>query len=83
MLFRRSSSTFTDWAGRQIIFASFFSSGGLAVAVTSAMITILAQLNGVISVTLPFWLEVVGWWVPRSLLCWASAYLFRLLGSHP
>lgn len=50
----------------QIIFSSFFNSGGLAVAVTSSFITMLAQLNGIISVTLPFWLQVIGWWVHRA-----------------
>jgi hypothetical protein len=45
----------------QIIFSSFFSNGGLAVSLVSAAITMLAQINGIISVTLPRWLETVGW----------------------
>ncbi|ORY74754.1 P-loop containing nucleoside triphosphate hydrolase protein [Leucosporidium creatinivorum] len=50
----------------QIIFASFFESGGLAVAVTSSFITMVSQLNGIISVTLPFWLQVIGWVSPMK-----------------
>lgn len=46
-----------------IVFSSFFNNGGLAVSIVSAVITIFAQLNGIISVTLPEWLKVVGWCV--------------------
>jgi hypothetical protein len=59
----RPSNLRTDLRVRQIIFCTFFDNGGLAVSLVSAGITILAQLNGIISVTLPYWLEVVGWYV--------------------
>jgi hypothetical protein len=36
------------------------------VSLVSAGITVLSQLNGIISVTLPFWLEVVGWISPMK-----------------
>ncbi|SGY73967.1 BQ5605_C005g03332 [Microbotryum silenes-dioicae] len=44
-----------------IIFSSFFENGGLAVSLVSASITMSAQLNGIISVTVPKWLQIIGW----------------------
>ncbi|SCZ97266.1 BZ3500_MvSof-1268-A1-R1_Chr4-2g07098 [Microbotryum saponariae] len=44
-----------------IIFSSFFENGGLAVSLVSASITMFAQLNGIISVTVPKWLQIIGW----------------------
>lgn len=51
------------------MFSSFFESGGLAVSLTSAGITLLSQLNGIISVTLPYWLEIIGWISPMKPQC--------------
>ncbi|SCV69195.1 BQ2448_2215 [Microbotryum intermedium] len=45
----------------QIIFSSFFGNEGIAVSLVSASITMFAQLNGIISVTVPGWLQVIGW----------------------
>lgn len=44
-----------------IMFCAYFSNGGLAVSLVSAGITLLAQLNGVISASLMEWLRVIGW----------------------
>lgn len=52
------STSSTSYCLAQIIFCSWFSTGGIAVFLTSAGITLLSQLNGIISVTLPFFLEV-------------------------
>lgn len=49
-----------------IIFNSFFDNGGLAVSLVSAGLTILSQLNGIISTTLPYWLKVIGWISPMK-----------------
>ncbi|KAK4057385.1 ATP-binding cassette transporter snq2 [Microbotryomycetes sp. JL221] len=60
-----------------IIFASWFDSGGLAVSITSAILTLLSQLNGIISVTLPFWLEVIGWispMKPQARICMINEF---------
>lgn len=43
-----------------IMFCAYFN-GGLAVSLVSAGITLLAQLNGVISASLMEWLKVIGW----------------------
>jgi len=43
------------------MFCAFCENGGLAVSLVSAGITLLAQLNGVISATLMYWLKVIGW----------------------
>lgn len=45
----------------QVIFSTFSNNGGLTVSLVSAGITLLSQLNGIISVTLPTWLSVIGW----------------------
>ncbi|KAM0786926.1 hypothetical protein ACM66B_002348 [Microbotryomycetes sp. NB124-2] len=61
-----------------IIFSSFCSSGGLAVSITSAILTLLSQLNGIISVTLPFWLEVIGWispMKPQARICMINEFV--------
>ncbi|KAL8287492.1 hypothetical protein RQP46_003350 [Phenoliferia psychrophenolica] len=55
-----------------ILFSTFFDNGGLAVSLVSAVITLFSQLNGIISVTLPEWLKVIGWATPmksQSYLC--------------
>ncbi|KAM0752952.1 P-loop containing nucleoside triphosphate hydrolase protein [Meredithblackwellia eburnea MCA 4105] len=44
-----------------IVFSTFFENGGLAVSLISVGFTLLSQLNGIISVTLPHWLAVIGW----------------------
>lgn len=44
-----------------IMFCAFCENGGLAVSLVSAGITLLAQLNGVISASLMEWLKVIGW----------------------
>ncbi|KII94351.1 hypothetical protein PLICRDRAFT_132994 [Plicaturopsis crispa FD-325 SS-3] len=54
-----------------IMFCSFFNNGGIAVSLVSAALTILSQasahlINGIISVTLPKWLEVIGWASPMK-----------------
>lgn len=48
----------------QIIFSAFTRNGGLTTALVSAALTLLAQLNGIISVTLPYFLVVIGWVSP-------------------
>ena len=50
-----------------IFFCAFVDNGGLAVSLVSVGITILSQLNGIISVTLPTWLEYLGWASPLKL----------------
>ncbi|KAK4052819.1 ATP-binding cassette transporter snq2 [Microbotryomycetes sp. JL201] len=60
-----------------IMFSSFCSSGGLAVSITSAILTLLSQLNGIISVTLPFWLKVIGWispMKPQARICMINEF---------
>ncbi|GAA5870410.1 hypothetical protein JCM8547_004025 [Rhodosporidiobolus lusitaniae] len=47
-----------------IIFCTFTENSGLAVSLVSAGLTLLAQLNGIISATLDHWLKVVGWASP-------------------
>ncbi|KAK4700817.1 hypothetical protein P7C70_g5427, partial [Phenoliferia sp. Uapishka_3] len=49
-----------------IVFSTFFENGGLAVSLVSAGITLMAQLNGIISVTLAEWLQVIGWGTPMK-----------------
>ncbi|BGP27054.1 ATP-binding cassette transporter snq2 [Rhodotorula toruloides] len=47
-----------------IIFSAYTSNGGLATSLVSAALTLLAQLNGIISVTMPYFLVVIGWISP-------------------
>ncbi|BGP19345.1 ATP-binding cassette transporter snq2 [Rhodosporidiobolus nylandii] len=49
-----------------IAFTAWTQNGGLAVALVSAGLTLLAQLNGIISVTLDRWLKVIGWVSPMK-----------------
>ena len=49
------------------IFFGTFIDGGLVVALVSVGITVLSQLNGITSVTLPTWLEYLGWISPMKL----------------
>ncbi|CEQ39426.1 SPOSA6832_00937 [Sporobolomyces salmonicolor] len=44
-----------------IIFSAFCNNGGLAVSLVSAGLTLLAQLNGIISATLDEYLKIIGW----------------------
>ncbi|GAA5939117.1 uncharacterized protein JCM15063_004431 [Sporobolomyces koalae] len=56
-----------------IMFCAFCENGGLAVSLVSAGITLLAQLNGVISANLMFWLKVIGWIAPMKPQAWLVA----------
>ncbi|GAA5912086.1 uncharacterized protein JCM6883_007106 [Sporobolomyces salmoneus] len=56
-----------------IMFCAYFSNGGLAVSLVSAGITLLAQLNGVISASLMDWLKVIGWIAPMKPQAWLVA----------
>ncbi|GAA6063063.1 hypothetical protein JCM10212_003008 [Sporobolomyces blumeae] len=56
-----------------IMFCAFCENGGLAVSLVSAGITLLAQLNGVISATLMEWLKVIGWVAPMKPQAWLVA----------
>lgn len=44
-----------------IAFSSWTNNGGLAVSLVSAGLTLLGQVNGIISATVPYWLEVIAW----------------------
>ncbi|GAA5989967.1 hypothetical protein JCM5350_002350, partial [Sporobolomyces pararoseus] len=55
-----------------IMFCAYFN-GGLAVSLVSAGITLLAQLNGVISASLMEWLKVIGWIAPMKPQAWLIA----------
>ncbi|GAA5883094.1 hypothetical protein JCM16303_006086 [Sporobolomyces ruberrimus] len=56
-----------------IMFCAFCENGGLAVSLVSAGITLLAQLNGVISASLMEWLKVIGWIAPMKPQAWLVA----------
>ncbi|GAA5992258.1 hypothetical protein JCM10908_001843 [Rhodotorula pacifica] len=47
-----------------IVFSAFTRNGGLTTSLVSAALTLLAQLNGIVSVTLPYFLVVIGWVSP-------------------
>ncbi|GAA5875055.1 hypothetical protein JCM3774_003416 [Rhodotorula dairenensis] len=47
-----------------IVFSAFTRNGGLTTSLVSAALTLLAQLNGIVSVTLPYFLVVIGWISP-------------------
>ncbi|GAA5959155.1 hypothetical protein JCM21900_001409 [Sporobolomyces salmonicolor] len=49
-----------------IIFSAFCNNGGLAVSLVSAGLTLLAQLNGIISATLDEYLKIIGWISPMK-----------------
>lgn len=51
----------TDAPYLQIVFSAFTRNGGLTTSLVSAALTLLAQLNGIVSVTLPYFLVVIGW----------------------
>lgn len=51
----------TELWGFQIVFSAFTRNGGLTTSLVSAALTLLAQLNGIVSVTLPYFLVVIGW----------------------
>lgn len=55
-----------------VMFCAYFN-GGLAVSLVSAGITLLAQLNGVISASLMEWLKVIGWIAPMKPQAWLVA----------
>ncbi|KDQ57066.1 hypothetical protein JAAARDRAFT_35662 [Jaapia argillacea MUCL 33604] len=44
-----------------IIFSSWVINGGLSVSLVSSALTILAQICGIISVTIPKWLRIIAW----------------------
>ncbi|GAA5886465.1 hypothetical protein JCM6882_001645 [Rhodosporidiobolus microsporus] len=49
-----------------IMFSAWTNNGGLAVSLVSTGLTLLAQLNGIISVTLDGYLRVIGWVSPMK-----------------
>ncbi|GJN93059.1 hypothetical protein Rhopal_006104-T1 [Rhodotorula paludigena] len=49
-----------------IAFSSWTNNGGLAVSLVSAGLTLLGQVNGIISATVPYWLEVIAWISPMK-----------------
>ncbi|GAA5832082.1 hypothetical protein JCM11251_002811 [Rhodosporidiobolus azoricus] len=49
-----------------IMFSAWTNNGGLAVSLVSCGLTLLAQLNGIISVTLDGYLKVIGWVSPMK-----------------
>ncbi|GAA6018066.1 hypothetical protein JCM10207_006069 [Rhodosporidiobolus poonsookiae] len=49
-----------------IMFSTFTNNGGLAVSIVSASLSMLAQLNGIISVTMDYYLRVIGWISPMK-----------------
>ena len=52
---------YIDMPNAQIVFSAFTRNGGLTTSLVSAALTLLAQLNGIVSVTLPYFLVVIGW----------------------
>ncbi|GAA6030923.1 hypothetical protein JCM8097_008938 [Rhodosporidiobolus ruineniae] len=49
-----------------IMFSAWVPNGGLAVSLVSAGLTLLAQLNGIISVSMDRWLEIIAWISPMK-----------------
>jgi len=44
-----------------ICFCALTTNGGLAVSLVSAGLTLLGQVNGIVSATVPHWLQIIAW----------------------
>ncbi|GAA5921109.1 hypothetical protein JCM3775_004094 [Rhodotorula graminis] len=49
-----------------IIFSALTTNGGLAVSLVSAGLTLLGQVNGIVSATVPYWLQIIAWISPMK-----------------
>ncbi|BGP42824.1 ATP-binding cassette transporter snq2 [Rhodotorula kratochvilovae] len=49
-----------------ICFSALTSNGGLAVSLVSAGLTLLGQVNGIVSATVPHWLQIIAWISPMK-----------------
>ncbi|KAJ6501512.1 P-loop containing nucleoside triphosphate hydrolase protein [Mycena vitilis] len=47
-----------------IIFGSFFNAMGLAVSLVSTTLSMVVQFSGILSLSVPFWLQVIAWGTP-------------------
>lgn len=51
-----------------IIFCSWIRNGGLSISMVSVALTIMAQVSGIMSVSIPHWLQVIAWGAPIKYL---------------
>jgi len=49
-----------------IMFASFGDTMGLSVSLVSTFLAVISQLNGLLSITMPYWLTVLAWGTPMK-----------------
>ncbi|GAA5902258.1 hypothetical protein JCM8208_007242 [Rhodotorula glutinis] len=49
-----------------ICFSALTTNGGLAVSLVSAGLTLLGQVNGIVSATVPHWLQIIAWISPMK-----------------
>ncbi|CAK5265002.1 unnamed protein product, partial [Mycena citricolor] len=47
-----------------LIFASFFDAMGIAVSLVSTTLSMVTQFSGILSLAVPFWLQVIAWGTP-------------------
>jgi len=47
-----------------IIFASFFDAMGIAVSLVSTTLSMVTQFSGILSLSVPYWLQIIAWGTP-------------------
>ncbi|KAF7306405.1 Pleiotropic drug resistance proteins (PDR1-15), ABC superfamily [Mycena indigotica] len=47
-----------------IIFASFFDAMGFAVSLVSTVLSMVTQFSGILSLSVPYWLQIIAWGTP-------------------
>ncbi|KAJ7642282.1 P-loop containing nucleoside triphosphate hydrolase protein [Mycena rosella] len=47
-----------------IIFASFFDAMGIAVSLVSTTLSMVIQFSGILSLSVPYWLQIIAWGTP-------------------
>nr|GAT46076.1 ABC transporter protein [Mycena chlorophos] len=47
-----------------IIFASFFDAMGFAVSLVSTTLSMITQFSGILSLSVPYWLQIIAWGTP-------------------
>lgn len=49
-----------------IIFSAWIRNGGLSISLVSCALTVQAQLSGIMSVSIPHWLQIIAWAAPTK-----------------
>ncbi|KAJ7456457.1 P-loop containing nucleoside triphosphate hydrolase protein [Mycena latifolia] len=47
-----------------VIFASFFDAMGIAVSLVSTTLSMVVQFSGILSLSVPYWLQIIAWGTP-------------------